>query len=417
MSEFNISSNHPLIPNAREYMFVKKFVSINANDRDMLKYPLSCSFEIELPQDYLNVQTIKLSSWSFPSFYRTFSELRFNITLLFKITSPYNPSIYDDSPTKNDPLLNAIYAGLQANICNLFNATISEGYYTGDQMCTELTNAMNMAVTNYLIYYLQTNNPDLLGEFISNGGYTDFVVNLNQVSQKIWFGNKSCGFQISNNAYNYQCAILEKNTTCQTGRTYPSYANWGLPWFLGFNYCDFDSIEISPYYGDVLDKLSLPQFLYESIESKKYWVQPSQYKSNVFVVESPSTINIETSKLFFIEIAGLNSIDETKPFNISEFTTHTNGTIGAVNSSFAQVPIDRFGTNLQGLNGKQFEYKYFDPPAERIRRLYITLRYHDGTPVIFGNQDFNLTLEFGLLTPHNEKRMSVQIPEAVKYFF
>ena len=59
----NSYKNHPLIVSNNDYLFEKKFVSISSEHRDLTKYPSSSCFEIELPQDYVNVQSIKLVEW------------------------------------------------------------------------------------------------------------------------------------------------------------------------------------------------------------------------------------------------------------------------------------------------------------------------------------------------------------------
>ena len=64
---FEVNGTHPIIPNSQDYTVYKKYVSIHSEDRDILKYPQSSSFEIELPQDYLNVYTVRMSNWTFPS--------------------------------------------------------------------------------------------------------------------------------------------------------------------------------------------------------------------------------------------------------------------------------------------------------------------------------------------------------------
>jgi hypothetical protein len=79
MSRFNTNSTHPLIPNAQQYMFEQQYVSIHSEDRNMLKYPNASEFEIELPQDYLNVQGARLSSGYFPFTLYTFSEAKKNM--------------------------------------------------------------------------------------------------------------------------------------------------------------------------------------------------------------------------------------------------------------------------------------------------------------------------------------------------
>ena len=72
-NQFNTNTSHPIIPSSQEYMYYKKYVSIHSEDRDVLKFPNPSEFEIELPEDLLNVASLRLVSWSFPSNYSTFS--------------------------------------------------------------------------------------------------------------------------------------------------------------------------------------------------------------------------------------------------------------------------------------------------------------------------------------------------------
>jgi hypothetical protein len=62
MSSFNTSTSHPIIPNSNQYYVEQKYVSIHSEDRDILRFQQSSEFEIELPQDYLNVQSVTLSA-------------------------------------------------------------------------------------------------------------------------------------------------------------------------------------------------------------------------------------------------------------------------------------------------------------------------------------------------------------------
>ena len=70
---FNTSTNHPLIPNANDYVIYKKYVSIHSEDRDILKYPNSNQFEIEMPEDITNVYSLRLINWTFQANYNSFS--------------------------------------------------------------------------------------------------------------------------------------------------------------------------------------------------------------------------------------------------------------------------------------------------------------------------------------------------------
>jgi hypothetical protein len=99
---------------------------------------------------------------------------------------------------------------------------------------------------------------------------------------------------------------------------------------------------------------------------------------------------------FYIDIDLLNNIDETYPFNVSGFTNTTNETNGKVNSAFAKIAIPTTPLSQWFETEGSESYKIFDPPAERIRRLKIKLRYHDGSPVNFDTFPFSFSLQFTL---------------------
>jgi len=427
MSNFNISNTHPLITNANQYMFQKKYISIHSEDRDIKKFPSASSFEIELPQDYLNVQTIRLNSWTFPpDLKNVFSCAKYNISLVFTINNPYIP------PPDGTELQLAIYSGLislyNTETYNFFVANIEEGNYTPQQMATELTNCMNKVVTDYLVTYLTINSTTIIvDDFLTGEGYAEFIIVYNEISQKLWFGNRSSGFILNNNSCIYELNELTKNTTCENKYETEEYINWGLPWYLGLTYCSQESIEIIPYLSNgALNKFALPCFNYDNtVLGGNYWLKPSTSNlySNVYFIECPMVINITGDTCFYMEIIGLNNIDETQPFNISTFTNMTNITNGVVNSSFAKIDIDNLnyscdsnGTGNGNYNQTQRPYKYYDPPAERIRRLYFKFRYHNGMLIRFDNLGFTFTLELGLLNNNIERKYSIQVPEAIKYF-
>ena len=87
MSRFNTNATHPLIPNAQQYMFEQAYISIHSEDRNILKYPNASEFEIELPQDYLNVQGARLASGYFPFTLYTFSAAKKIIPCRSKLQS------------------------------------------------------------------------------------------------------------------------------------------------------------------------------------------------------------------------------------------------------------------------------------------------------------------------------------------
>jgi len=405
MSRFNTSTNHPLIPNANQYMFEKQFISIHSEDRNQLKYPSASDFEIELPQDYCNVQGVRLDSWSFPSNYYVFSQSQNNISFIFQITDPYNPSDY----MVEDPMLTVICDALWAYKGQPFVAIIEEGFYNPYQIITELTNRMNSAVSVVIANYMKINAPDLLIQFNQSGGYEQFVVAYNEVGQRLWFGNKSSNFIINNGSPLYVFDSFNDSNCVK--QQYPDFANWALPAYLGFSRCDAttstssDGIYPRFYYGDA----NIPG-------DNGFWLTPdTQYLGTnanipVYYLEAPYKVNMLGQAYFYMEIEGMNVIDEMIPFAVNRFTTTTNGTTGVVKSAFAKIPVTTTPLS-QWYDNENNAVKIYNPPAERIRKLKIKIRYHNGVLVEFGTTDYSFLLEFTLLRPQNKRDYTTFTPE------
>lgn len=428
MSKFNVNSNHPITPNSQEYMTIKKYVSIHSEDRDIIKYPNSSLFDIELPQDYLNVVKIRLESWSFPSNYYCFSKDNFNILLSFYITEIYDPYLI----TSN--LETAIQSALLAHKTTPYNAFIEEGFYNPPQMANELTNKMNYIVSVYISSYLETYNTingynvgDL--EYLSQsdidsfnsykntgtGGYEEFVVVYNVVGQKLWFGNRSSGFNIRPSSPTISGLFNNTEFTqilCEQHLVYPQYlngnnvrnenTNQGLCFNLGFlkDQVNSSSLPVGDsyrfYYGDV-------KYPYDN----GFWLRPDPNKvgSQVYYLTTPCQINFMGPSYIYLELDGLNHIDEINPYALTNFTKTTNETNSRVNSAFAKLgvlsaPITEFYDN------GYVPYKFYNPPAERIRKLKVRIRYHNNMLVNFGSFSFSFVLEFTLLTPQKLTQMS-----------
>jgi len=383
---YNVNQTHPLIPNSQNYTTYKKYVSIHSEDRDFIKFPNSSLFEIELPEDYLNVSTVKLADWTFPANYNTFSPLTSNITMTFLINNPYNPGEHE----YGDPLQQAIFVALHEYKNTEYKIIISEGFYNPDQMVTELTNRFNEAVNIVIKKYFTLNGYiDLLEQFVSGGGYTQFVIVYNNVGQKIWFGNKSSGFILTNQT-SIAKDYLTDSSKCQNPQL-PDFSNWGLPGYLGLDRCNIEATSVTDF---------SPRFYYGDVYSgdNGYWLLPDLPTAQVYFIESTYKINLMGVSYMYMEIDGLNCIDETSPYNISSFTLTTNKTNGIVNSSFAKIPIPTTPMS-QWFDKNSEPYKLYLPPAERIRKLKIKIRYHNGQLVNFGVFNYSFTLEFSLYSP------------------
>jgi hypothetical protein len=402
-SNFNVSTNHPLIKNSNDYIIYKKYVSIHSEDRNIIKYPNSNSFEIELPQDIVNVYALRLVNWTFPANYNTFSILNSNVSMTFKITNPYNPG--ENNPNSTD-LQNQIFACLYYSYDENYVIIIEEGFYNPTQMANELTNKFNEAVSIRIYKYLTDNAPYLIQEFIDQGGYTAFKMVYNAVGQKIWFGNNSDQFLLTNEVQVVD-NLVTPDVFCGQRQQNPSFSEWGLSNNLGLSRCDTESITInSPITGEPYT----PKFYYGNVSNGDdgVWIVPNPNLPNavVYFIEPPYKINLMGPAYFYMDIAGQNSIDETSPYNVSEFTLNTNQTNGVCNSSFAKIAIPTTPIS-QWFDRDSLPYKMYYPPAERIRKLNVKLRYHNGLLVDFGVFNYSFTIEFTQLVPQQNKKINI----------
>lgn len=382
MSKFNLSTSHNLIPNSQQYMLQYKYVTINSDDRDIKKFPNSAEFEIELPQDYINVQTVKLSSYSFPRNFDVFSQFQNNTSFIFTIAPYYKVGI------------TTILAE-----SSLFTMQIEYGSYSPQQMAQELTNKMNAIVTTYI----KTLNASALD-------YQDFIVKYHEVNDKLWFGNKNSEFTLNNGSDLYDELLIESNAYCLKRSTYNQYVYWGLPYYLGFKQIDIASLPV--IHDDIFFYMETPT-----------WIEPTINGANSFVVKTDYKINLKPPNHFFMEIVGMNNIDETMPMtgNLKMTTnkecakTQSNDTNGIVNACFAKI-----STSLQPspdwVTTNTEPYMIYNPPLEKLRRLRIRFRYHNNMLVNFENNEFSFILQFGLFMSQNERGYNVYVPESVANF-
>ena len=366
-----MDADHPLIPNPREYAMVQNLVSIDSRDRDVLKYPNASNFAIELPQDYKNVISAKLSSWSFPALYDVFSPIQNNVRLFFALTSVYAGAARTA----------ATIDALQQIEGRHLELEIDAGFYTPEQMCFTLTALMNEVVASRAE----------LAE------YDGFVVTYNDVTQRIWFGNSADGFALLNGIAELATQVDRIAQVCeQQCRVLPQEAEWGLPSNLGFTRCAVHSIAGAPrfhYRGPIDDA----------------WLTPLAADAEAQCVVAPGKPNMMGPAYMYLEIDGLNCMDETSPYSITPFTVHTNQTNGVVNSAFAKIAIPATPVQ-QWFDAGASSYKFYTPPKECIRRLVFRFRYHNGRPVDFGAFPFSFTLEINTLSPSPQRGYNIRSP-------
>jgi len=396
----NTNQNHPLQQNVQDYFQYKKYVSISSEDRDIIAYPTSSNFEIELPEDIINVSTVRVSDYAFPSNYSIFSVENGNTTLAFQIVHPYNPYEHEGTP---DTLQIAIYEALTSIKNKRINISIQDGFYIPQQMVTEITRKMNEAITRQIIeYFKEKGDTGSLDAFIAANGYKRFLVVYNEVSFKIWFGNRTDVFEMLNQDVAFDSGLVQ-NSSCIRGYKTPELSDWGLPSNLGMTRCNITSIQAESvletrfYYGDVY-----------SFNDTGIWLIPDPLcpGSKTSFIECNSKINFLGPSHFYICIDTLNCIDITSPFSVSNFTLKTNQSNGVVNQALAKVSL--YSAPLSEFFDKGLPYyKFFVPPKDNIRRLKIAIKYHNGQFVNFDSFNYTFTLEFTQLIPMNSRKMNI----------
>ena len=410
----NNNNNHQLIRNSNQYFLEKKYISINSEDRDITKYPNPAEFEMLLPQEYLNIASVRLFSWSFPANYDVFSMSYHNVMMTFKMTQLYNPAEHGVSDALTEGIFAAIYYYGDKDMVTRIEA----GFYNPDQMATELTNKFNATVTNEITLFFEHpekwNGHDYTEAKDLFNGYDRFKIVYNNVSQKLWFGNTADRFELTNTSSEYYTDAIVNNN-CLRKNQLPEFVNWGLPSYLGFfrvNVSAHAMSETGDFDLSEEEKLreSVPRFYYgDAIPGSGdngYWLLPTLPGATVYFLQAPFKISFMGPAYMYMEVDGWNCVDESSPYNLSKYTATTNQTNGIANSFFAKIPIPTTPIS-QWFDNDMTPYKYWNPPAERISKLKVKFRYHNGTLVEFGQFNYSFMIELNLLKPQQEKSYSI----------
>lgn len=349
---YNLGNHKPLINRDQTYVLDRKLITIHSEDRDISKWKFSNNFEIVLPEPINNVQSLRLIEVSMPANLYTFSNKYQNTKLRITTTAAGQKTI-----------------------------TISEGFYSPEQLANELTNKINQAVTGVL-----------------------FNVFYNSVTQKFWFGNTTDTFILN---FDEEIPYDFSNNECKPPIVFNQYTNWGLPSYLGFDKENYSSTTVTPN-PKTFDYVTVPSTSWNNSAGV-----PIQY-----AVEAPSTVCIMGDRCLYMDVEKYNTMDELYPYTESVIDTNnkTNYNFstysGKVNSAFAKIPINAqydkliFDSRTLFLNN----FAHYEPPIERIAKLKFTFRFHDGRLVDFHDCQFDFTLEFNCLKNEIGKVYNVRVP-------
>lgn len=180
-----MNHHHPLIKTSHNFVLDRKVLFIDSNDRDIERWPSASEFEINCPQNYNNVESLRLSSIMLPEFFYNISEqLQTN-----KMT---------------------IELGQTSHVITLGN-----GYYNYNQLQEALQTKLREVDSN-----------------------NNFTVTYNAINHKFTISHLSSAFSFrfdKINSYN-KCDKDNYKTD-----VYAQHSKWGLGYILGFNKEKYDS--------------------------------------------------------------------------------------------------------------------------------------------------------------------------------
>ena len=240
----------------------------------------------------------------------------------------------------------------------------------------------------------------------TQGGYNHFKLFYDEVQKKAVFGNNISKFEIVTDFEKYysENALIAgnilhlptENSTCRntcnsSSSVHTNYVNWGLPTYMGFSGKE-QTIEYQA-------KHPLPTFYYYDKYTSPGMYNPFQHETtsgfrqlSIYTLTPCNQINIEGEAYYYMEIDGLNMIDELLPYKNDAYAVTNGTTTGIINSIFAKRLVyeaERGDIYMEG----DGEVKTFTPPLRRMNKVSIRIRYHDGREPNFGTIPFEITLK------------------------
>jgi hypothetical protein len=239
----------------------------------------------------------------------------------------------------------------------------------------------------------------------AQGGYEYFKLFYDQVQKRGVFGNSISSFEVVLDFAKYYAvdalnvgnirytssATSSCIPTCNSSRaTHTNYVNWGLPVYMGFSgketMVEYPAKTPPPtfyYYDKTTEPEMYTPFQYETTDGFRYL--------SIFLLTPCNQMNIEGDVYYYMELDGLNMIDELIPYKNDAYAVTNGTTTGIINSLFAKRMI--LTDRSDRCNVGQGEEKTFTPALRRMNKVSVRIRYHDGREPNFGSTPFDITLK------------------------
>ncbi len=381
-SNLVVGTSHIIQGRQQSYVIVRRLLTIHSEDRDTGKWPSASHFEVQLPDPITNVQSMRMLAITIPQNLYVFSRAMQNTRMW----------VSDET----------------SKLADMQELEIQEGTYTPDQLALEL----------------QCRLIEL--------GYTGTKVLFDKVSLRFWFSFPSqpkerpvFHFQHPPNYLQpaghtdpvraeSQCTGLCARpcwgrTVEQTPDAWDRCMKWGLGWYLGFNEKAAVTPEPVPSGGLVFGWRARCTDPCATEPQCTPWADEGEY---YIAAPCPSASRIMGDTAIYVEVDKYNMYDELVPqgINSSAMFNRTGG--GTVNAAFAKIAITSpFGSRIIDPDQQELQnVQQFDPPLERIQKLKFKIRYHDGRPVDFRGEPFDITMEFNQLRDEIKKNYTVRVP-------
>jgi len=204
-----------------------------------------------------------------------------------------------------------------------------------------------------------------------------FVVTFNELNNKYYFGHPN-----RNKTFKFKFDKVIDYSTCNKDNykvnVFSQHSEWGLGYILGFDKTTYVS------------KVSADDDILSFADAPTRWIDSS---SNVLVSQNPS--NLEDNIFIYIELDKYNKSDELKPYL---YYNNSNTSSGIINGAFAKIPHTlSLNNNCTVNDGYLDNVSYFQPPIDKIAKIKLKLRYHNGMLVDFNNFNISLSLEINQL--------------------
>ena len=324
--------NRQFINREQNFALISRCVNIHSEDRDLQKWKNANEFELILPENMINVHSIRLTHVSLPINDTNF-DARFQNTKFWLKVDGVSEEIVLDNAYYNDQTI----------------------------FIRELQKQLNKHTR-------------------SNG---KFVVYVDDVTNKIVIAHVSKVFFIEGDKE-------VSYTQCHGTPAFERDIMWGLLYNLGFNKVE---------YATTLTTLN--QVLHQNLGD------PGNVQTNIIVADKPLLLSTNTD--IYMEIDKYNSMNEFLPHTKNHSQA---GYAGRTSAAFAKLPIYNVNGGFLTLNVNALTANgtFYERPVERIQKIRVKFRYHDGTLVNFGRAPLSFTLQFNQLIDKQSYQMNVVQP-------